>query len=97
MVGVTLAAVSPRYAWYALLLVPFAALSARWEWLLVGLAITARMLVPSISVYRVSLLIALAVIVAMAAKRAGPGWFSRARVHARHPVTWARAAAATRR
>jgi phosphoglycerol transferase MdoB-like AlkP superfamily enzyme len=62
MIGVTLLAVSPRYPWYALLLVPFVALSGRWEWLAVGLAITLRQLYPSLHTFRWSLLAAIAVV-----------------------------------
>ena len=41
LIGVTFLAVSPRYPWYALLLIPFVVLSGRWEWLSIGLAIAA--------------------------------------------------------
>lgn len=63
MIGGTLLVLSPRYPWYALLLVPFIALSGRWEWLAIPLALTVRLLVPSLTVTRVSLLIALVIIV----------------------------------
>jgi len=64
---------SPRYPWYALLLVPFIALSGRWEWLAIPLALTLRLLIPSLTVTRVSLAIALVLIVVVTIRRAGPG------------------------
>jgi hypothetical protein len=44
LVGSVLLIVSPGYEWYALVLIPFIALSARWEWLAVPLALTVRTL-----------------------------------------------------
>ncbi|TPW72819.1 glycosyltransferase 87 family protein [Schumannella sp. 10F1B-5-1] len=64
LVGMTLLIVSPRYAWYALLLVPFIALSRRWEWFAVVLALSARSLIPSLTVSRVALAIAAVVLIA---------------------------------
>lgn len=52
MIGVTFLAVTPRYPWYALLLIPFVALSGRWEWLSIGLAITVRGLWVNTDAYR---------------------------------------------
>ncbi|MBA8990916.1 hypothetical protein FHW23_002181 [Curtobacterium pusillum] len=52
MIGVTFLAVSPRYPWYALLLIPFVVLSGRWEWLSIGLAIALRGVWPSADAYR---------------------------------------------
>ncbi|WP_166791698.1 glycosyltransferase family 87 protein [Cryobacterium frigoriphilum] len=46
MIGSALLIVSPRYPWYALLLLPFIALTGRWEWLAVPLALTLRLLIP---------------------------------------------------
>ncbi len=40
LAGVALLVVNPLYAWYALILVPFVALSRRWEWLVVPLALS---------------------------------------------------------
>lgn len=40
LAGVALLVVNPLYAWYALILVPFVALSRRWEWLIVPLALS---------------------------------------------------------
>jgi len=77
MIGGTLLVLSPRYPWYALLLVPFIALSGRWEWLAIPLALTVRLLVPSLTVTRVSLAIALVLIVVVTVRRAGPGALDR--------------------
>ena len=77
MIGGTLLVLSPRYPWYALLLLPFIALSGRWEWLAIPLALTVRLLVPSLTVTRVSLAVALLLILVISVRRAGPGAFSR--------------------
>ena len=77
MIGGTLLVLSPRYPWYALLLLPFIALSGRWEWLAIPLALTVRLLVPSLTVSRVSLAIALVLIVVVSVQRAGPGAWGR--------------------
>jgi hypothetical protein len=79
MIGGTLLILSPRYPWYALLLLPFVALSGRWEWLAIPLALTLRLLVPSLTVTRVSLAVALLVIVVVSVRRAGPGALGRGR------------------
>ncbi|NQW91873.1 DUF2029 domain-containing protein [Curtobacterium sp. VKM Ac-2861] len=63
MIGVTFLAVTPRYPWYSLLLIPFVVLSGRWEWLSIGLAIALRGVWPSTDAYRWWLLVAVAVIV----------------------------------
>lgn len=52
MIGVTFLAVTPRYPWYALLLIPFVVLSGRWEWLSLGLAIALRGVWPSADAFR---------------------------------------------
>jgi hypothetical protein len=62
LIGVTLLAITPRYPWYALLLVPFVVLSGRWEWLALALAITLRQLHPSVHTYRETLVAAVVVI-----------------------------------
>jgi len=62
MIGATLLAVTPRYPWYVLLLIPFVVLSQRWEWLSLALAITLRQLWPSVHTFRWSLLAAIAII-----------------------------------
>ena len=72
MIGATLLVLSPRYPWYALLLLPFVALSGRWEWLLVPMALTLRLLVPSVPLTRASIAVAIIVIVAVSLRRAGP-------------------------
>ena len=40
LAGTVLLVVNPLYPWYALTLVPFVALSRRWEWLAVPLALS---------------------------------------------------------
>ena len=77
MIGGTLLIVSPRYPWYALLLVPMIAMTGRWEWLAVPLALTQRMLIPDDDVARLTLGIAVVIVVAMSLRRAGPGTISR--------------------
>ena len=72
MIGSALLILSPRYSWYALLLLPFIALSGRWEWLLVPMALTLRLLVPSIPLTRVAIATAIVVIVVMSVHRARP-------------------------
>jgi hypothetical protein len=82
MIGTTLLIVSPRYPWYALLLLPFIALSGRWEWFAVPLALTARLLIPSHTVSQIAIGIAVVVIVGMALQRTGP----EGRVRMLHPL-----------
>jgi hypothetical protein len=77
MIGGTLLILSPRYPWYALLLLPFIALTGRWEWLAIPLALTVRLLIPSLTTTRVALMIAILVIVVMSVRRAGPGALGR--------------------
>jgi hypothetical protein len=62
MIGVTFLAVTPRYPWYALLLIPFVVLSGRWEWLSIALAIALRGVWPSVDAYRWWLAVAIVVI-----------------------------------
>ncbi|WP_172582800.1 glycosyltransferase 87 family protein [Subtercola boreus] len=69
MIGVTILVVTPHYSWYALLLVPFIALSRRWEWMIVPLALTAQLLVPTVAVSRISFGVAAAVVLAAAVMR----------------------------
>ncbi|MFB2581580.1 glycosyltransferase family 87 protein [Herbiconiux sp. P15] len=71
LIGTVLVVLSPRYSWYALLLVPFVVLSRRWEWLAIPLALTVRLLVPSLTVSRVALAVAVVIVVA--------GWWIRRR------------------
>lgn len=69
MIGTTLLIVTPHYSWYALLLVPFIALSRRWEWLAVPAAMTAQLLVPALAVARLSFAVAVVVVLAGLAYR----------------------------
>lgn len=69
VVGSALIIASPRYAWYALLLVPFVAMSGRWEWLAVPLALTLRQLAPNGVTFRTALLVAIVAATAGAALR----------------------------
>jgi len=85
MIGSTLLILSPRYPWYALLLLPFIALSGRWEWLMVPLALTLRLLVPSLEVTQVSIALATIVIVVVSVRRAGLGATI---TLLRHPGRW---------
>ena len=86
MIGSTLLIASPRYPWYALLLVPFIALSGRWEWFAVPLALTVRLFTSNQGVYQAAIAAAIVVIVAMALWRTGPD--GRARL--RHPLAMLR-------
>jgi hypothetical protein len=71
MIGVTLLVVTPRYPWYALLLIPMIAMTGRWEWLAVPLALTERLLIPSVDLARLTVAAAIVFIVAMSIRRAG--------------------------
>ncbi|WP_423922958.1 glycosyltransferase family 87 protein [Frigoribacterium sp. 2-23] len=77
MIGVTLTAVSPRYPWYALLLIPFVAMTGRAEWLAIPLALLVRQLEPTMMLQRSSLATALLVIIVVSLWRAGPGFADR--------------------
>jgi alpha-1,2-mannosyltransferase len=72
MIGTTLLIVTPRYPWYALLLVPMIAMTGRWEWLAVPLALTERLLIPDLTTARITAIAAIVLIVGMAIYRAGP-------------------------
>ncbi len=69
MIGTTLLVVSPRYPWYALMLVPFIALSGRWEWFAVPLALTVRLLAPVPHLFQISLAVAVVVVVGVSLYR----------------------------
>lgn len=86
MIGLTLLIVSPRYPWYALLLVPMIAMTGRWEWLAVPAVLTMRLLIPHITVTRPAEIVALTIIALMTIYRAGPGWWPRLRAELRHPL-----------
>lgn len=86
MIGGALLIVTPRYPWYALLLVPMIAMTGRWEWLAVPLALTERLLFPPVEWARLTVGIAIVVIVAVSLRRAGPGAGTRVALALRHPV-----------
>ena len=72
MIGGALLIVTPRYPWYALLLIPFIALTGRWEWFAVPLALSLRQLVPDRELFAGALAAAVIVIVIMAVIRSDP-------------------------
>ena len=76
MIGVVLMAVTPRYPWYALLLVPMVAMSGRWEWLAVPLALTARLLLPTVEIARWSMILAILIVGLVTVYRLRPQWFT---------------------
>ncbi|MFZ7089178.1 glycosyltransferase 87 family protein [Curtobacterium sp. RRHDQ10] len=69
LIGVTFFALTPRYPWYALLLIPFVVLSGRWEWLALGLAIALRQQWPSADAFRWWLVAAMGVILVVTVLR----------------------------
>lgn len=69
VVGATMLIVTPAYPWYALLLVPFAALARRPEWLAVTIAMTVRQLHPGLGTSRIAYAGALAIVVVALAWR----------------------------
>ncbi|CAN5182391.1 hypothetical protein BH09ACT5_BH09ACT5_21490 [soil metagenome] len=85
MIGGALLIVTPRYPWYALLLVPMIAMTGRWEWLAVPLALTERLLFPPVEWARLAVAAAVVVIVVVSLRRAGPGAVSRVGRALRHP------------
>jgi len=85
MIGAFLFVLSPRYPWYALMLIPFVALTGRWEWLGVGLAISIRQFWPIANIRLETLSVALAIVVVVSIRRSGPGWWGRMR----GPGVWA--------
>lgn len=86
MLGVVLIVVTPRYPWYALLLAPIVAMTGRWEWMAVPLALTQRLLIPSPDLARIAMVCAIVLIVVMSIRRAGTGWWPRLRRWARDPL-----------
>ena len=88
MIGGALLIVTPRYPWYALLLVPMIAMTGRWEWLVVPLALTERLLFPPVEWARLTVVIAIVIVVAVSARRAGPGAVARVGQALRHPLAW---------
>lgn len=69
LIGTVLLIVSPRYEWYALVLVPFIALSHRPEWLAVPLALTARTLFPYSGMAQITVGCAALIVIAVALAR----------------------------
>jgi hypothetical protein len=69
--GAMLVVVASPYPWYALVLVPFIALTRRWEWFVVPVVMTAHLLVPDAAGMRLCLLVSVAVVTA--------GWLARRR------------------
>jgi hypothetical protein len=69
MIGGALLIVTPRYPWYALLLIPMIAMTGRWEWLAVPLALTERLLYPPVEVARVAVAVAIVFIVIVSLRR----------------------------
>jgi hypothetical protein len=62
VVGATLLLVTPAYPWYALLIVPFAAIARRPEWLVLTVAMTVRQLHPGLAESRATFGAALVVV-----------------------------------
>lgn len=86
MIGGTLLIVSPSYPWYSLLLVPMIAMTGRWEWLAVPLALTQRLFFPeALDPARVVFTIAIVVVLLGSVPRSGPGALGRAWDELRHP------------
>lgn len=63
--GAMLLVVSSPYPWYALVLIPFVALTRRWEWLAVPFFMTAHLLVPDASPTWLSVALSVVTIVAV--------------------------------
>jgi len=83
MIGTVMLIVTPRYPWYALLLIPMVAMTGRWEWLAVPLALTERLLIPSVDLARITVAVAVVFIVVVSIRRAG--WVIIDRSHGRKP------------
>jgi hypothetical protein len=93
MIGATLIIASPRYPWYALLLLPFIAMSGRWEWSAVPLVFALHVVAPQSGTFRWMLLSAVVAIVAVSlirARRAGGGWSARFKPAQSSPTATAR-------
>ena len=69
LIGTVLLVASPRYDWYALLLLPFVVLAGRPEWLAVAAAMAYRLIHPNVHQYRFGLLLALLVVLGVTAWR----------------------------
>jgi len=70
MIGATLIIASPRYPWYALLLLPFIAMSGRWEWLAVPFVLALHVVAPQHATFRWTLLAAILLIAVVSVLRA---------------------------
>ena len=86
MIGAFLFVLSPRYPWYALLLIPFVAMTGRIEWLALALAISIRQFWPYNYVRASTLGVALVLIIVVSIRRSGPGW--RGRIRDRAASEW---------
>lgn len=64
LLGAALVLASPRYAWYALLLVPFIAMSGRWEWFALLLLLTVPVIAGQPVPFRIGLLLVVSVVLA---------------------------------
>ena len=69
--GAALLIISSPYPWYALVLVPFIALTGRWEWFVVPVAMTAHLLVPDAVPSTVAVLGSVAVVTGAWLRRRG--------------------------
>lgn len=69
LIGGALLIASPRYPWYALLLVPFIAMSGRWEWFAIAALLSIPVLAGLQTPFRIGLLVVLVVVVAGAVIR----------------------------
>lgn len=79
MVGTALVLLSPRYAWYGLLLVPFIAMSGRWEWSGVVLLLSVPGLQGDLGSFRPLMAGAVALVVIGAVVRTRPPLLTRRR------------------
>ena len=88
MIGGALLIVTPAYPWYALMLVPMIAMTGRWEWLAVPLALTERLLFPGGEWARLAIVVAVVVVVVVSLRRAGPGAVDRVQIAVKQPILW---------
>ena len=80
VIGAALLLTSPRYSWYALLLVPFVAMSGRWEWFALPLVLIEKQFGTPLGLFRAELAAVLVLVVVAALVRR-----SRRTAHARLP------------
>jgi alpha-1,2-mannosyltransferase len=69
VIGSALLLTSPRYSWYALLLVPFVAMSGRWEWFALPLVLIEKQFGTPLDVFRAELAGVLLLVAAVALVR----------------------------